>query len=129
MTPHRQSCDVAIIGGGPAGSAAGTRFARAWLRVTILEKEKFPRFCVGESLLPHGNDLLKEIGVWDKLENAGFLRKYGAEFGTPDGDRQNRLLFGEHLGPQHEYTYQVERAPFDQLLLEHARENGCTVHE
>ena len=129
MTPHPQSCDVAIIGGGPAGSAAGTRLSRAGLRVTILEKEKFPRFCVGESLLPHGNDLLKEIGVWDKLEQAGFLRKYGAEFSTPDGERQNRLWFGENLAPQHEYTYQVERAPFDQLLLEHARENGCTVHE
>ena len=129
MTPHRESCDVAIIGGGPAGSAAGTRLARAGLRVTILEKEKFPRFCIGESLLPHGNDLLKEIGVWDKIESAGFLRKYGAEFDTSDGQRHHRLWFGENLGPQHEYTYQVERAPFDQLLLEHARENGCTVHE
>ena len=61
MTLHPQSCDVAIIGGGPAGSAAGTRLARAGLRVTILEKEKFPRFCVGESLLPHGNDLLRNF--------------------------------------------------------------------
>lgn len=129
MTPHRESCDAAVIGGGPAGSAAGARLALAGLRVTILEKEKFPRFCVGESLLPHGNDLLKEIGVWEKMENAGFLRKYGAEFATADGGRQHRLWFGDNLASRHEFTYQVERAAFDQLLLEHARESGCTVHE
>ncbi len=129
MNTRRESCDVAVIGGGPAGSTAGTSLARAGLRVTILEKEKFPRFCIGESLLPHGNDLLREIGVWDKLENAGFLRKYGAEFATEDADRQHRLWFADNLSPEHAYTYQVERAPFDQLLLDHARENGCTVHE
>jgi flavin-dependent dehydrogenase len=129
MTPPPESCDVAIIGGGPAGSAAGTRLAQAGLRVTILEKEKFPRFAIGESLLPHGNDLLEEIGVWEKLESAGFLRKYGAEFATADGERSHRLWFGDNLAPRHEFTYQVERASFDELLLCHARENGCTVHE
>jgi len=129
MNPPGESCDVVVIGGGPAGSTAGTRLARAGLRVTILEKEKFPRFAIGESLLPHGNDLLREIGVWDKLESAGFLRKYGAEFGTGDETSRHRLWFADHLGPSHGYTYQVERAPFDQLLLEHARANGCTVHE
>ncbi|MGA0176815.1 MAG: NAD(P)/FAD-dependent oxidoreductase [Chthoniobacterales bacterium] len=129
MTPHRESCDVAVVGGGPAGSAAGTRLAQSGLRVTILEKEKFPRFAIGESLLPHGNDLLREIGVWEKLENAGFLRKYGAEFATADGTHSHRLWFGDNLAPRHEFTYQVERASFDQLLLDHARENGCTVHE
>ena len=59
--------DVAIIGGGPSGSAAGAQLAKRGKRVLILEKESFPRFTVGESLLPHGNDLLREIGVWDKM--------------------------------------------------------------
>ena len=129
MTTARETCDVAVIGGGPAGSAAGSQLARAGLRVTIFEKEKFPRFCIGESLLPHGNDLLKEIGIWEKMEAAGFLRKYGAEFTTGDQSRLHRLWFGQNLGSAHEYTYQVERAAFDQLLLDHARESGCRVHE
>jgi flavin-dependent dehydrogenase len=121
--------DAAIVGGGPAGAAAGTQLAKAGKRVIILEKESFPRFSIGESLLPYGNDLLRELGVWEKLERAGFLRKYGAEFCTGDGLRLQRFWFGQNMGPSHEYSYQVERAHFDQLLLDHAREQGCEVRE
>lgn len=121
--------DVAIIGGGPAGAAAGAQLAKAGRKVIILEKESFPRFCIGESLLPHGNDLLKKIGVWEKLEQAGFLKKYGAEFCTGDKSRLQRFWFARNMGPSHEYTYQVERSQFDQLLLNHARDEGCEVHE
>lgn len=121
--------DVAIIGAGPAGSAAGTQLAKAGLRVVMLEKEKFPRFAIGESLLPHGNNLLRELGVWPKLEEAGFLRKYGAEFCTGDKSRLRRFWFAQNLGSSCEYSYQVDRASFDQLLLNHAREQGCVVHE
>ena len=121
--------DAAIVGGGPAGAATGAQLAKAGMRVIILEKETFPRFSIGESLLPHGNDLLREIGVWDKLEKAGFLRKYGAEFCTGDGSRLQRFWFGQNMGPSHEYSYQVDRAQFDQLLLDHARELGCEVRE
>ena len=121
--------DVAIVGGGPAGAAAGAQLSKAGKRVIILEKEAFPRFSIGESLLPCGNDLLREIGVWDKLENAGFLRKYGAEFCTGDGSRLQRFWFGQNMGQSHEYSYQVERAHFDQLLLDHSRSQGCEVHE
>lgn len=129
MNLRSQDCDVAVIGGGPAGAAAGLRLARAGLRVTLLEKAKFPRFCIGESLLPRGNDILRELGLWDKMESAGFLRKYGAEFETGDQSRRHRIWFGETLGSRHEYTFQVERAKFDKLLLDEARAAGCEVHE
>lgn len=121
--------DVAVIGGGPAGAAAGTQLAKAGKKVVILEKEKFPRFCIGESLLPYGNDLLRTIGVWPKLEKAGFLQKFGAEFCTGDTTRLQRFWFKQNLGTSHEYSYQVERSQFDQLLLDHARESGCDVSE
>jgi flavin-dependent dehydrogenase len=123
------SHDVAVIGGGPAGAAAATQLAKTGLKVAVLEKEKFPRFSIGESLLPHGNELLHEIGVWEKLEQAGFLRKYGAEFCTGDKTRLRRFWFGQNLGPSCEYSYQVERSSFDDLLLKNAREHGCEVFE
>ena len=121
--------DVVIIGGGPSGSAAGAQLAKSGKRVLILEKESFPRFTVGESLLPHGNDLLREIGVWDKMEQAGFIRKYGAEFSTGDGGRLQRFWFAKNLGQSKEYSYQVERSKFDHILLNHARDLGCEVLE
>lgn len=121
--------DVAIIGGGPAGAAAGTQLAKAGLKPVILEKEKFPRFCIGESLLPFGNILLKQLGVWNQMEDAGFLRKYGAEFCTGDKSRLRRFWFGQTLGASCEYSYQVERSKFDELLLNNARTHGCEVHE
>jgi flavin-dependent dehydrogenase len=123
------SVDVLIIGGGPAGAAAGAWLAQRGKRTMILEKEAFPRFSVGESLLPHGNDILKEIGVWEKLEEAGFLRKYGAEFCTGDSQRMLRFWFGRNLGKTHEYSFQVERSKFDAILLDHARASGCEVLE
>jgi len=121
--------DVAIVGGGPAGAASGTTLARKGFKTIILEKEKFPRFSIGESLLPHGNTILKDLGVWPALEREGFLRKYGAEFCTGDKTRLQRFWFSENLKPEFEYSYQVERSRFDQLLLENARVHGCEVRE
>ncbi len=121
--------DVIVIGGGPAGSVGAARLARAGRRVALFEGEAFPRFKIGESLLPDGNRALKEIGVWDKVEAGGFIRKPGAEFFNEDGSRWVHNVFAEGLVPGREYTYQVERSRFDLLLLEHAEECGVKLFQ
>ncbi len=122
--------DAVIVGGGPAGSTAGAYLAQGGLRVLIVEKERFPRFHIGESLLPAGNSILREIGAWEKIEAAGFQRKYGAEFLVGNGSAlPKRVEFAQGLLPGLEYTYQVERSRFDELLLRHAGAAGCEVRE
>ena len=121
--------DAVIIGGGPAGAVAGAYLARAGMRPLILEKEKFPRFAIGESLLPCGNDILKELRIWPELERGGFLKKYGADFTSGQSERFNRYWFRNALGKNYEHTFQVERAAFDQILLDRARSEGCSVKE
>ena len=127
---QKPAYDALIIGGGPAGSTAGAYLARAGLRVLIVEKERFPRFHIGESIMPVANSILREIGVWDKVERAGFQPKYGAEFHV--GNRSvlpKHVEFSKGLVPGLDYTYQVERSRFDHLLLDHAGELGCEVRQ
>lgn len=119
--------DVIVVGGGPAGAAAGAWLAQRGKRVLIVERETFPRFSVGESLLPHGNDLLRLIGVWEKVEAAGFMTKRGAEFCSGDKSRTLRFWFERNLGGEYAHSFQVERAKFDAILLDHAKESGCEV--
>lgn len=75
---------VVIIGGGPAGCAAASWLARQGRRVALFERERHPRFHIGESLLPNANRVLKQIGAWEKIEAAGFIEKRGAEFTVPN---------------------------------------------
>ena len=119
--------DVLVIGAGPAGSSAATRTAAAGLRTLLVEKDTFPRFRIGESLLPRGNALLRETGVWSKIESAGFIPKYGASFYTSDGAADKHVVFANGLIPGLEKTFQVDRAKFDAILLDHARESGVEV--
>ena len=122
--------DAIIIGGGPAGSTTGAYLARAGLRVLIVEKERFPRFHIGESIMPVANAILQETGVWEKVERAGFVRKHGAEFHVANKSVLPRHVeFAKGLLPGVDYTYQVERAQFDQILLDHAAESGCEVRQ
>lgn len=119
--------DAIIIGGGPGGSTAASVLSRAGKKVLIIERERFPRFHVGESLIPYGNDELRAIGVWDKLEKSNFMPKLGAEFVTGSSRASIRILFGRYLAPGYAQTFQVERSRFDQILLDHASEAGCEV--
>jgi flavin-dependent dehydrogenase len=119
--------DTIVIGGGPAGSTAAALLAQAGQKVLVLERETFPRFHVGESLIPYGNDVLRELGVWEKLERAGFMPKLGAEFTLGNAAGFQRFRFGSNLAPRYAQTFQVERSKFDHLLLRHAEEQGATV--
>lgn len=119
--------DVLIIGGGPGGSCAAAYARQKNYRTLVVEKCEFPRFRIGESMLPMSNAILREIGAWSKVEAAGFFPKYGAMFVLSNGAARKEVDFRESIVPGLDYTYQVERAKFDALLLDHARELGAEV--
>jgi flavin-dependent dehydrogenase len=115
----REGYEVVILGGGPGGSTAAGLLARAGRRVLVLEREAFPRFHVGESLLPRSVEVLEQLGAMPKIE-AEFLRKYGARFIDSATGRESRFSFADALRAHSAYAFQVPRDRFDQVLLEHA---------
>ncbi|MBC2594374.1 tryptophan 7-halogenase [Ruficoccus amylovorans] len=121
--------DCLVIGAGPAGSAAGTLLAQAGKRVLIVERAQYPRFHIGESLIPAANRVLRKMNAWERVEQAGFVRKEGAEFTCGAGALRVHNRFRDGLIPGLDYTYQVERSVFDRLLLERAVEAGCELRQ
>ena len=119
--------DVLIIGGGPGGSCAAAFARKHGLRTLVVEQCTFPRFRIGESLLPMCNGLLRETGAWTKVESAGFIPKYGAVFYQNNCEVAKVVDFSNGLVPGLDYTYQVERSKFDALLLNHAASLGAEV--
>jgi flavin-dependent dehydrogenase len=121
--------DVIVIGGGPAGAAVATRLAQGGRRILLLEKEQFPRFHIGESLLPCSMPLIEQLGAMPRLKAAGFLPKYAAEFVTADGSLKRRYAFREGIIPGAPSAYEVDRSEFDELLLDNAVERGVEVRQ
>jgi flavin-dependent dehydrogenase len=122
-------CDVIVIGGGPAGSTAAASLARSGHAVWLFERDLFPRFHIGESLLASANDALAAIGADAAVRQAGFPEKWGATFMSADGLIQRYADFGVAPGVRTPQTWQVDRAVFDELLLRHASSSGAKVHE
>jgi FADH2-dependent halogenase len=120
--------DVAIIGGGPAGSTAATVLARHGRKVVVLEREKFPRFHIGESLLPYSMQTFERLGLREKL-NGIAMEKIGGEVASSCGSRKVRFYFRTGFKLLQTKAYQVKRADFDKLLLDHAAADGAEIHE
>ncbi len=121
--------DAAVIGGGPAGSTVATALARAGRSVIVFEKEKFPRFHVGESLLPFNLPIFEQIGVAEKIRAAGYQEKYGAFFWNEMTGGIRPVVFANARDDRHPMAYHVKRADFDDLLLRHSESCGAQVRE
>jgi hypothetical protein len=120
--------DVIVIGGGPAGSSAATWLARNGHQVLLLEREKFPREHVGESLLPFCYPLLQDLGVIDQLKK-NFVRKPGVRFIDRDGNISTTWCFDHVIKDDTYLSFQVIRGEFDHILLKNAAKNGAEVRE
>lgn len=125
--PSDSKYDVIIAGGGPSGSTAGLQLARAGFRALILEKATHPRFHVGESFLPRNFELIRELGLLPKLRRLTHMPKFGAEFGMGHSPETTRFSFASGLIGGENETFNIERAPFDHMLLAAAAEAGADV--
>lgn len=121
-----ETTDVLVIGGGPAGSTVATILAGHGIHTTVLERDVFPRYHIGESLLASLMPMLDAIGAGEKIKQHGFVEKPGGYFNW--GNEKWSFRFDEIEGaPKH--SYQVTRSEFDKLLLDHAEEHGADIHQ
>lgn len=119
--------DVAVIGGGPAGAALSVFLERAGYHCLVFESGQFPRYHIGESLIPHTYGVLDRLGLLPKLRASDYPEKYSVRFVSPDGTESTPFYFSETIEGERSRTWQVERSSFDRLCLDHARDNGADV--
>src|ERR1044071_3060386 len=121
--------DAIIIGGGPAGAAAGAILAEQGHRAVILEREKFPRYHIGESLLPFTFHPLERLGLIEKMRESAFVKKYSVQFVAPSGKASQPFYFFNRYSQDVAQTWQVLRSEFDVMVLNNARDKGAEVRE
>jgi flavin-dependent dehydrogenase len=121
--------DVVVIGGGPGGSTVSTLIAQRGHKVAVFEREKFPRFHIGESLIPETYWVLKRLEMLPKMQASHFVKKYSVQFVNAVGRESAPFYFWDNKPHECSQTWQVERGEFDQMLLENAREQGVEAFE
>jgi len=121
--------DVVVVGGGPAGSTTSTLIAQQGHKVRLFEREHFPRFHIGESLIPCTYFVLERLNMLPKMKASPFVKKYSVQFITETGRLSEPFYFIEHKPHESSQTWQVIRSEFDHLLLQNAREHGVEVEE
>jgi flavin-dependent dehydrogenase len=121
--------DVIVIGGGPSGSTVSTLMAQRGKKVLLLEREKFPRFHIGESLIPQTYWVLERLKMLPKMKGSHFIKKYSVQFVNQRGKLSEPFYFVEHRPHESSQTWQVRRSEFDHMMLNNASEQGVEVHQ
>ena len=128
-TTDSAQVDVVVIGGGPAGSTVSTLIAQQGHRVVLFEREHFPRFHIGESLIPETYWVLKRLNMLPKMQASPFVKKYSVQFVNSTGRESAPFYFWDNKPHECSQTWQVVRSQFDQMMLENAREHGVDARE
>ena len=129
MITQSTSTDVIVVGGGPAGATTATLVAQQGFNVTLFERERFPRYHIGESLIPETFWVLERLKMIDKLRNSHFVQKHSVQFITDRGTLSEPFYFADNKPHESSQTWQVLRSEFDQMMLENAAEQGVNVQE
>src|SRR4030095_4926685 len=129
MDKNNNNYDVIVMGGGPAGSSIASILSREGRRVVLFEKEQFPRHHIGESLMTDTYWTFQRMGFLEKLKASPFVVRYSVQFANSTGRESRPFYFFEANHHESAVTWQVTRAVFDQMLIEHAEEQGATVYQ
>ena len=129
MITKSTSTDVIVVGGGPAGATTATLVAQQGFNVTLFERERFPRYHIGESLIPETFWVLERLKMIDKLRNSHFVQKHSVQFITDRGTLSEPFYFADNKSHESSQTWQVLRSEFDQMMLKNAAEQGVNVQE